>query len=341
MSQLAATTPDRAEFAELTEQFRRELLAHCYRLLGSVDDAEDLVQETYLRAWRSCGGFAGRSSPRTWLYQIATNVCLTALHGRARRPLPSGHGAPGDDPYAPLTAAGPQITWLQPIPDALVSPESGDPAEIAVSRESLRLALIASLQYLPPRQRAVLILREVLGFPAAEAARILGTTTPAIKSALQHARARLADVTPAAGQVIEPAKPQARALLEQYIAAFESSDATALTELLRRDATLEMTPSATWFAGSKAIACAVGGLGWPGDWRMIPTLANGQPAAGAYRCGSDGIHHAYAIVVLTATTATTAGISRIVVFGEPRLFARFGLPPTHPAVGVTATDAAG
>jgi RNA polymerase sigma-70 factor, ECF subfamily len=338
MSQLAATTPDRAEFAELTEQFRRELLAHCYRLLGSVDDAEDLVQETYLRAWRSYGGFAGRSSLRTWLYQIATNVCLTALRSRARRPLPSGLGAPGDDPYAPLTAAGPQITWLQPIPDALVSPESGDPAEIAVSRESLRLALIASLQYLPPRQRAVLIMREVLGFPAAEAARILGTTTPAIKSALQRARARLADVTPAAGQVIEPAEPQARALLEQYIAAFESSDATALTELLRRDATLEMTPSATWFAGGKAIACAVGGLGSPGDWRMIPTLANGQPAAGAYRCGSDGIHRAYAIVVLTVTTT---GISRIVVFGEPRLFARFGLPPTHRAAGVTATDAAG
>jgi RNA polymerase sigma-70 factor (ECF subfamily) len=181
----------------------------------------------------------------------------------------------------------------------------------------------------------VLILRQVLGFPAAEAARILGTTTPAVKSALQRARARLADVTPAAGQVTEPAEPHARVLLEQYIAAFESSDATALTELLRRDATLEITPSATWFAGGEAIACAVAGLGSPGDWRMIPTLANGQPAAAAYRCGSDGIHRAYAIVVLTATTT---GISRIVIFGEPRLFARFSLPPTHPAAGVTAAD---
>jgi RNA polymerase sigma-70 factor, ECF subfamily len=327
MSQ-AETMQDRAEFAELTKPFRRELLAHCYRLLGSVDDAEDLVQETYLRAWRSYQGFEGRSSLRTWLYQIATNACLTAIQRRARRPLPSGLGAPGDDPYAPLALAGAEVTWLQPIPDALVTRGAGDPADIAVSRESLRLALIASLQYLPPRQRAVLILREVLEFPASEVARMLGTTTPAVKSALQRARARLQEVAPVAGQVTEPAEPQARALLERYIAAFENSDPAALEELLRRDATLEITPSPTWFVGGNAIACAVAGLGSPGDWRMIPTLANGQPAAAAYRRGSDGIHHAYAIVVLTVTAT---GISRIVVFGDPGLFARFGLPPAHPA----------
>ena len=137
------------------------------------------VQGTYLRAWRSYGGFEGRSSLRTWLYQIATNACLTALHNRARRPLPSGLGGPSDNPYAPLAAAGPQVTWLQPIPDALVTPQPDDPADIAVSRESLRLALIATLQYLPPRQRAVLILREVLAFPAAQVATMLGTTTAA------------------------------------------------------------------------------------------------------------------------------------------------------------------
>jgi RNA polymerase sigma-70 factor (ECF subfamily) len=282
-----------------------------------------MVQETYLRAWRSFDGFEARASLRTWLYRIATNTCLSALRGRSRRPLPSGLGGPGDDPSAPLGAAGPEITWLQPIPDAMVSPESGDPADIAVSRESIRLALIASLQYLPPRQRAVLILREVLAFPATEIASMLDTTTTAIKSALQRARARIAEVTPQAGQVAEPDDPQVRAVLEQYIAAFENSDATALTELLRRDATLELMPSTTWFAGGKAIACAVGGLGSPGDWRMVPTSANGQPAVAAYLRGEDGIYRAYAIVVLTTAAA---GISRIVVFGDPGLFAGFGLP---------------
>jgi RNA polymerase sigma-70 factor (ECF subfamily) len=319
---------DADAFAELTEPFRRELLAHCYRLLGSVDDAEDLVQETYLRAWRSYAGFEGRSSLRTWLYQIATNACLSALQNRARRPLPSGLGGPGVDPYSPADPARPEIAWLQPIPDALVASGSGDPADIAVSRETLRLALIASLQYLPPRQRAVLILREALAFPAAEIAAILGTTTAAVKSALQRARARIEETAPAAGQLSEPAEPQVRALLEQYIAAFENSDAAALEGLLRKDAMLEMTPSPTWFTGDNAITCAVSGLGSPGDWKMIATAANGQPAAAAYRRGRDGAHHAYAIVVLTATTG---GIGRIVVFGDPGLFRRFGLPPVHPA----------
>jgi RNA polymerase sigma-70 factor (ECF subfamily) len=328
MSQQAGTAMDADAFAELTEPFRRELLAHCYRLLGSVDDAEDLVQEAYLRAWRSYASFEGRSSLRTWLYQIATNACLSALQNRARRPLPSGLGGPGDDPYSPADPARPQIAWLQPIPDALVSAGSGDPADIAVSRESLRLALIASLQYLPPRQRAVLILREVLAFPAAEVARILGTTTSAVKSALQRARARIEETAPAAGRLTEPAEPRARALLEHYIAAFENSDAAALQGLLRKDAMLEMTPSPTWFAGDNAITCAVSGLGSPGDWKMIATAANGQPAAAAYRRGRDGVHRAYAIVVLTPATT---GIRRIVVFGDPGLFPRFGLPLVHPA----------
>lgn len=324
--------PDGGEFADRTEPFRRELLAHCYRLLGSVDEAEDLVQETYLRAWRSYGGFEGRSSVRTWLYQIATNACLTALQRRVRRPLPSGLGGPGESPDLPSDEAGSAVRWLQPIPDALVTGESGDPAAIAVSRESLRLALIASLQYLSPRQRAVLLLREVLAFPAADVAGMLGTTTAAVKSTLQRARARLHQVAPTAGKVTEPAEPAARALLDQYIAAFENADAAALEQLLRRDATLELPPSPVWYAGDDAIATAVAGLGSAGDWRMIPTAANGQPAAAAYVRGDDGAYQAYGIVVLTTTTTGIAGIT---VFAAPGLLARFGLPATHPVTPTT------
>jgi len=325
MPQQADTAADRGEFTHSTEPFRRELLAHCYRMVGSVDEAEDLVQETYLRAWRSYDGFEGRSSLRTWLYQIASNACLTALHHRARRPLPSGLGGPGSLSDPP-PAAQPDVAWLQPIPDALVTPAAEDPAAVAVSRESLRLALIASFQYLPPRQRAVLILRDVLAFPAADVARMLGTSTAAVKSALQRARARLHEVAPAGDQVTEPAEPEARALLDQYIRAFETSDAVALERLLRRDATLELPPSATWFAGREAIAGAVAGLGSPGDWRMVPAAANGQPAAAAYFRGADGDYRAYGIVVLTVTPA---GIARIVVFADPGLLGRFGRPPAQ------------
>ena len=180
MAQRSGTPADRQEFTRSTEPFRRELLAHCYRMLGSTDDAEDLVQETYLRAWRSYDSFEGRSTLRTWLYQIASNACLTALQQRSRRPLPSGLGAPDEDSAAPADAARSDVPWLQPIPDALVRADRGDPAAIAVSRESLRLALIASFQHLPPRQRAVLLLRDVLAFPAAEVAEMLGTTTAAV-----------------------------------------------------------------------------------------------------------------------------------------------------------------
>jgi RNA polymerase sigma-70 factor (ECF subfamily) len=293
-------------------------------MLGSVDDAEDVVQETYLRAWRSFGSFEGRSSLRTWLYQIASNACLSAVARRSRRPLPSGLGSPQEDAGAP-PAARSDVLWLQPIPDALVRPEHGDPAAVAVSRESLRLALIASFQYLPPRQRAVLLLREVLAFPADDVARMLGTTTVAVKSALQRARTRLSAVDPADRRIAEPPEPAVRALLEAYIAAFESADAAALERLLRRDAMLELPPSSVWYAGGEALATAVAGLGYPGEWRMVPTAANGQPAAAAYRRSVDGTYRAFGIVVLTASAT---GIARIVVFGDPGLLGRFGLPPT-------------
>jgi RNA polymerase sigma-70 factor (ECF subfamily) len=323
MAQHVSTTLERREFSRSTEPFRRELLAHCYRMLGSIDDAEDLVQETYLRAWRSFDSFEGRSSLRTWLYQIASNACLTAMERRSRRPLPSGLGSPDEDVSRPRRTAESGFLWLQPIPDELVQPDRGDPAAIAVSRESLRLALIASFQYLPPRQRAALLLRDVLAFPAADVAEILGTTTTAVKSALQRARARLDEVTPAADRVAEPPEPEARALLDQYIRAFETSDPAALKQLLRRDATLELPPSAAWFTGGRAIAEAVRGLGSAGDWRMLATAANGQPAAAAYHRQPDGSYHAYGIVVLTATVT---GIGRLVVFADPGLFSWFGLP---------------
>ena len=276
--------PDSAGFVQDTEPFRRELLAHCYRMLGSIQDAEDLVQETYLRAWRSYGGFEGRSSVRTWLYQIATNGCLTELARHSRRMLPSGLYDPEPDPGAYPEEAGTEVNWLQPVPDAMVTPDSADPAAIVAAREGLRLALIASLQYLPPRQRAVLVLRDVLAFPAAEVAVMLGTTTVSVKSALQRARARLRELALAAGQITEPTAPRARALLDQYIAAFENADAAALERLLTEDATLEATPLRTWFAGRKTCVPFLRNhlLGSPGDWRMLATSANGQPAAAAY-----------------------------------------------------------
>jgi RNA polymerase sigma-70 factor (ECF subfamily) len=327
MAQNAGAMPHREDFVHNAGPLRRELVAHCYRMLGSVEDAEDLVQETYVRAWRAYDRFEGRSSLRTWLYQIATNTCLTALERRGRRPLPSGLSGPGEDPQALPAPAGSEVTWLQPIPDALVNPESDDPAAIVVSRDSLRLALIASLQYLPARQRAVLILRDVLAWPAAEVAETLGTTTAAVKSTLQRARARLEEMAPAPERVIEPTQPEARALLDQYMAAFENADAAALERVLRKDLTLELPPSPTWFAGGEALRCATLGLGSPGDWRMVPTIANGQPAAAAYHRDGEGIYQAYAIVVLTATAT---GIARLVVFGDPSLFTKFDLPMVRP-----------
>ena len=183
------------DFTGLTGRFRGELLAHCYRMLGSAADAEDLVQETYLRAWRSYEGFEGRSSVRTWLYRIATNACLTALERQGRRPLPSGLGGPAGDPEAPMVA-GPEVPWLRPLPDALLAGEQEDPASVAMSREGIRLAFVAALQYLSARQRAVLIMRDVLQWPAAEVAELLGMTTTAVNSGLRRARAQLARCCP-------------------------------------------------------------------------------------------------------------------------------------------------
>jgi RNA polymerase sigma-70 factor (ECF subfamily) len=330
MHPTAGRASARDDFMREADKFRRELLAHCYRMLGSVDDAEDLVQETYLRAWRAYDAFKGRSSVRFWLYRIATNVCLTALEHRSRRVLPSGLGGPGDDPDMTLDRAPADTVWLQPLPNSMLL-ESNDPAEILASRSSLRLALVASMQYLPARQRAVLILRDVLAFPASDVAEVLDMTVPAVKSALQRARARTDEVAPTSDDIVEPDSPEARAILDRYIAAFESADAKALEDLLRTDASLEMTPMSTWFSGKRACApfLARHVLRAPGEYRMYPTIANGQPAAVAYHRDGDADYQPFGIAVLETDTRH---ITRITVFADSLLVARFGFPASPPAL---------
>jgi RNA polymerase sigma-70 factor (ECF subfamily) len=332
--------PDRAEFARLADPFRPELLAHCYRMLGSVHDAEDQVQETLLRAWRSYGDFEGRASLRTWLYRIATNTCLRALENRGRRPLPSGLGGPGEDPERPVAAGG-EVPWLEPIPDAMAGVVPADPASVVVSRASLRLALIAALQYLPARQRAVLILRDVLQWRASEVADLLGTTTTAVNGLLLRARARLEQAAPVQDDIREPAEPEQRTLLDRYAAAFENADAAALSQLLQKDAVFEMPPILTWFTGRERIGQFLGArvLRRPGDFKMIPVAANGQPAFAGYLRGPDGVYRAHAVQVLTIGAA---GISHVVSFNQPGLLAAFGLPPTLSAApGPAGPDPAG
>jgi len=315
------------DFASLTSQYRGELLAYCYRMLGSADEAEDLVQETYLRAWRSFDGFEGRSSARTWLYRIATNACLTALERRARRPLPAGLGAPDVDPAAPLVA-GSEVPWLQPFPGRPQAGEGADPAAAVVSREGIRLAFVAALQYLSARQRAVLIMRDVLGWPAAEAAESLGMTTTAVNSALRRARDQLTAALPSEDDLAEPADPRRRALVDRFATAVEKADAAALAELLREDVALEMPPLLTWFAGRQTVVDFVAAQLFtaPGRLRLIPVTANGQPGFAVYQGEPGGTFRAHAIQVLTVTAT---GISRIVAFADPGLFPAFGLPPVH------------
>jgi RNA polymerase sigma-70 factor (ECF subfamily) len=296
------------DFAALAAPLRREVLAHCYRMLGSAEEAEDAVQETYLRAWRAYDRFEGRAGLRTWLYRIATNVCLTALAGRPRRALPAGlEGA-----HEPRTA------WLEPLPD----PADGDPATVVADREHVRLALVAGLQHLPPGQRAVLILRDVLAFPAADVAEMLGLSVAAVKSSLQRARARLARAGVTVDDVDEPTEATARAQLDRYVTAFETADVRVLQEVLRADAALELLPAGDAFRGMAAcLPVLADAVGVPGEWRMLPVGANGQPAVAAYRRDNDGVHRALGIAVLTSTPS---GIARITVFEGP--VAPFGRP---------------
>ncbi|HET6296764.1 MAG TPA: sigma-70 family RNA polymerase sigma factor [Kribbella sp.] len=296
-------------------QYRGELVAHCYRMLGSLHDAEDSVQETYLRAWKGFGAFQGRSSIKTWLYRIATNVCLNALQHSSRRIVPSALGAPGNDPDD-LEAQALEISWLEPFPD---------PALVVGDRQSLRLAMVAALQHLPPRQRAVLILRDVLVWQASEVAELLETTTAAVNSSLQRARAELAKLSPAEDQLSEPDEPVRRALLDQYSKAFERADFVALEGLLTEDTRWEMPPIPTWFDGRVDVLRLLRSklpLG-EGQRLMVETAANGQPAFAMYTRGHDGLFHAHSIEVLTLTKA---GISAVLSFHLPALFSAFRLP---------------
>ena len=284
-------------------------------MTGSFHEAEDLVQETMLRAWKARDRYdRTRASVRTWLYRIAANACLSALEGRARRPLPSGLGAPSDDPGAPLTPAF-DIPWLEPFPDARF--------DVGL-RADMRLALVAALQVLPSRQRAVLVLREVLEFSAAEVAMQLGTTVTAVNSALQRARAALADVGEM-GEVTEPDDPGARAVIERYMRAFEAADIPALVRLVADEAVLDMPPVPLWYRGSRYYGLFMRrvfdmrGSGW----LTRRLTANGQPAFAAYAPEPGGGHRLHTLQVVSVAGGR---VTRNVVFADPRVFAAFDLP---------------
>lgn len=322
------TTGGEEAFARLAERHRRELQAYCYRMSGSLEESEDLVQETLMRAWRGWPGFRGRSSPRTWLYRIATNACLDALARRPRRVMTAG--LPASDPAAEV---GPEadLPWLQPYPDHLLdgrADAADGPEAVAERRETVELAFLAAIQHLPPRQRAALILRDVVGWSARETAALLGTTVTAANSALQRGRETLAARLPARrtewSRRASPT-PAERALLDRYIAAMESSDVDALVALLAEDARMTMPPLPTWFAGREAIAAfhALQVFG-EGDYRHVATAANRQPAAAVYlRRPGRRSFAPLAIDVLRADGGRIAGID---AFVAPGLFPRFGLP---------------
>ncbi|WP_310713925.1 sigma-70 family RNA polymerase sigma factor [Nonomuraea sp. 3-1Str] len=308
-------------FDRRIEPFRTELLAYCYRMLGSAHDAEDLVQDTYLRAWRAREQYDDtRSSLRTWLYRIATNACLTALEVHGRRPLPSGLVA-ASDPLGPLVR-GEHVAWLQPLPDSLL--DAGDPAGAVVERSSLRLAFASALQHLSARQRGALILRDVLSFSASETAEILGTTVVSVNSSLQRARTRVKEAGVRPEQVSEPSAAGQRAWVERYMKAFELADVEGLKRLLTEDVVMEMPPMLNWFSGrgnyGLFMEWVFGAAGT--DWLLKEVAANGgQPGFAAYRRVGDG----YSLHTLQIFTVTGEGITRNSVFQDPDVYATFGL----------------
>lgn len=326
MDRVAQETVTRSsdDLERLLERHRVELTAYCYRMLGSTFEAEDAVQETLLRAWRGFDRFEGRAALRSWLYRIATNVCLDMLNGRERRARPMDLG-PAKTADAPLGDGLPETTWIQPIPDSRLVPADGDPAEMAEVRDSVRLAFVAALQHLPPRQRAVLILREVLRWKATEVADLLGTTVPSVNSALQRARSTLA----AAGvTATDPAKPMddaQRALLARYVDAFERYDLDSLTSLLREDATWSMPPYELWLQSHEDIRrwCLGPGIGCRGS-RLIPTTANGSPSFGQYKPSAAGGLEPWSLQVLEISDGRIAGITFFL--DTATLFPLFGLP---------------
>jgi len=307
------------------EQHRRELTAYCYRMLGSTE-AEDAVQETFIRAWRNFDRFEGRAPLRSWLYRIATNVCFDMLEGRKRRARPMDLG-PSREPVAENLKALPEATWIEPVPDQLVLPEEADPAEVAVARETIKLAFVAALQHLPARQRAVLILCEVLRWQASEVAELLETSVASVNSALQRARATLSAADVGESDPFEPMDTEQRDLLARYVDAFERYDMEALTSLIHEDATQSMPPYDLWLTGRNDIfRWWLGpGIGCSGS-RVVPVVsANGSPAFGQYKPSADGGYEPWALQVLEIADGKIAELTFFL--DTERVFPLFGLPP--------------
>jgi RNA polymerase sigma-70 factor (ECF subfamily) len=316
-----------ADRDELLEQYRKELTGYCYRMLGSSFEAEDAVQEALVRAWKSFDRFEGRSSVRSWLYRIATNVCFDMLNGRQRRARPVDL-SPSSTIEAPLVAR-PENTWIEPIPDDAVMPATEDPAELAVARETIRLAFVAALQHLPARQRAVLILREVLRWQASEVAELLGTTVVSVNSALQRARATLASADLGDETSSDPDDDEQRALLERYVDAFERYDIESLVTLLRDDAAFSMPPFDLWLEGREQ---AMGWMLGPGaacrGSLLVPVRANGCAAFGQWKPAPGG---GYGPWSLTVVETSGPEITAQTFFLDTKLFALFDLhePPVR------------
>jgi RNA polymerase sigma-70 factor, ECF subfamily len=323
----AAQAGDEDAFRRLVEPHRGELHAHCYRMLGSVHDAEDALQETLLRAWKGLSGFAGGRPLRPWLYRIATNVCLDAIAKRPRRALPADHAppsAPGDGPGEPTV----ESIWLEPYPDGRLpaDPDEAPPDARYEQREAVELAFVAALQHLPANQRAVLILRDVLGFSAREAAEALDTSVASVNSAVQRARTTAAERLPARSQqatLRELGDERVRAVVEDYVAAWERRDVQAMVALLAEDVTFAMPPHPHWFRGRDAVVEFIAGTGTP-DLRRIVTTASGQPAIAWYLREPGAVEYAPASIEVLGLEG--ARVREITAFAEPDLFGRLGLP---------------
>lgn len=313
------------EFAALAEHYRRELQAHCYRMMGSVQDAEDMVQETFLRAWRARGTYEGRASIRAWLYKIATNACLDALEKRSRRVIPFTR-QPVSTMDEPIPPAVMEPIWLEPYPDDLLGSDDANPEGQVSTREHITLAFVAALHLLPPRQRAILILRDVLDWQASEVANLLELTVPAVKSALHRARATLARQGGAADLAVCGLDKGTQSQLDRYVQAWETADVNALLALLKDEATFSMPPIPSWYRGRESIGGLVSATVFSGDangrWRLLPARANHQPAFGLYRQAQSG-YTAYGIQVLTFTGGELADI---ITFRNPALMPYFKLP---------------
>lgn len=323
-----AQTPDEPRFRELTDPFRREIQAHCYRMMGSLQDAEDLCQETMLRAWRGFEKFDGRA-PRPWLYRIATNACLDALKQRPRKMTPVDYGPPGD-PAAPLRQPVLEAVWMQPYPDAWIEEAPAGPEAQVSLRQSVTLAFLTALQHLAPRQRAVLVLRDVVGWSASEVAEALGDSVASVNSALQRAREVLEKPKGGEASMRVPRTPAEDSLLRRLIEAWEGGDVAGITALLRQDVVFHMPPFPDWYQGPEQIGAALRDKLLAGQargrFRFVPSAANGQPTVAAYlQNPKTGIHEAFGLLVVTVDGDR---ISEVAIFNDTSIFDRFGLPAT-------------